>query len=78
VTEDPDAAWPTLAPYLLHQIAEYSRWTHEAYGRSAGPFGEANDVTSLQANPAFQVVTPEQCVALAQRFDPDGFLAVTH
>jgi alkanesulfonate monooxygenase SsuD/methylene tetrahydromethanopterin reductase-like flavin-dependent oxidoreductase (luciferase family) len=77
VTEDPEATWPVLAPYLLHHVAEYERWTREAYGRVAGPFGDAHDLAALKANPGFQVVTPDDCVALGQRFDPDGSLAFT-
>jgi alkanesulfonate monooxygenase SsuD/methylene tetrahydromethanopterin reductase-like flavin-dependent oxidoreductase (luciferase family) len=77
VTEDPDAAWPRLAPFLLHHVGEYARWTRESYGRVAGPFGDAHDLAALQANPAFQVITPDHCVELARRFDPDGSLAFT-
>jgi alkanesulfonate monooxygenase SsuD/methylene tetrahydromethanopterin reductase-like flavin-dependent oxidoreductase (luciferase family) len=77
VTEDPDAAWPQLAPYLLHHIGEYDRWTREAYGRVAGPFGDSQDLPSLKANPGFQVVTPDECIRLASRYDPDGSLAFT-
>ncbi len=74
LTEDPEAAWPRLAPYLLHHVSQYERWTREAYGRVAGPFGDAHDVAELQANPAFQVVTPEQCLELASRYGADGTL----
>jgi alkanesulfonate monooxygenase SsuD/methylene tetrahydromethanopterin reductase-like flavin-dependent oxidoreductase (luciferase family) len=77
VTDDPEAAWPKLAPYLLHHIGEYAKWTREAYGRAAGPFGDSQDLASLKGNPGFKVVTPEECVELATRYDPDGTLAFT-
>jgi len=74
VTEDPEAAWRQVAPYLLHNIAAYERWTREGYRSSFTPFAGIHDLAGLQSAPAFQVLTPDECVEFAHRFDPEAGL----
>jgi hypothetical protein len=74
VTEDPEAAWRQVAPYLLHNIAAYERWTREGYRRSFTPFAGIHDLAGLHSSPAFQVLTPDECVAFAHRLDPEAGL----
>lgn len=76
VSEDPDAAWARIAPHALHEANEYA----EA-ARSVGqmsPFPAAMDADALRATGAYQVMTPEECVAYARaERDAGRYLTMT-
>jgi alkanesulfonate monooxygenase SsuD/methylene tetrahydromethanopterin reductase-like flavin-dependent oxidoreductase (luciferase family) len=72
VAEDPDAAWARIAPHALHESNSYARWYEET--ETAGPYRAAKDVDALKASGLYQVVTPEQCLALARSLGPHGWL----
>jgi hypothetical protein len=74
IAEDVDAAWAMLMPHILSQIEEYAGFTTEAYGEAAGPYRGAVDPESARSNPAYQVLTPEQVVALGRNLGPSGLL----
>jgi alkanesulfonate monooxygenase SsuD/methylene tetrahydromethanopterin reductase-like flavin-dependent oxidoreductase (luciferase family) len=65
VAEDPDRAWARIGPHAMHDANEYARWI----GARRGPFQPASDAAELRARGIYQVVTPEQCVALARASD---------
>jgi alkanesulfonate monooxygenase SsuD/methylene tetrahydromethanopterin reductase-like flavin-dependent oxidoreductase (luciferase family) len=67
VTEDPDAAWHQLAPHLLHVNNSYARWMAEA--GTSPVYSGADSVDELRGNWAFQIVTPDECIALARDVD---------
>jgi alkanesulfonate monooxygenase SsuD/methylene tetrahydromethanopterin reductase-like flavin-dependent oxidoreductase (luciferase family) len=69
VTHDPDAPWDALAPYLLHNARMYDAWTTSTIGRPAAVFPPVSGIDDMRALPAYQVVTPDECVALARRFE---------
>ena len=60
VTRDPEAAWETLAPHLMHVNNSYAAWMDEA-GRSA-TYTRAESVDDLRRGEVFEILTPEECV----------------
>jgi len=67
VSKDPDRDWERIAPHALHQLRSYSEWTVEAFGRAAGPFAKNLTTDSVRQSSAYQVLTPEETLALASR-----------
>ena len=65
VSDDPESAWATLMPHVLHQLDSYSRWTREAFGKPAGPYAEAMTPERIKKSSAYRVLTPEQTLELA-------------
>jgi hypothetical protein len=75
LADDPEAAWPRIAPHLAYQRDSYNRYGAE--GRAATDTspqtldlsGAAVDVEALRGPapeaipPAFDVVTPEEAIA---------------
>jgi alkanesulfonate monooxygenase SsuD/methylene tetrahydromethanopterin reductase-like flavin-dependent oxidoreductase (luciferase family) len=75
VTDEPkERVWERLAPHIRHQIDSYAGWTAGAYGAPRGPFVPERDIASLRQGGAYDVVTPDEAIALAERLGPDGEL----
>ncbi|MDY0065633.1 MAG: LLM class flavin-dependent oxidoreductase [Steroidobacteraceae bacterium] len=74
IAEDVEAAWKLLMPHVLSQIEEYNRFTVEAYGEARGPYRGKVSEESVRANPAYQVLTPEQAIALGKNLGASGRL----
>jgi hypothetical protein len=64
VAEDPDAAWARIAPHALHEMNSYARWASLA--PSANPYVPIEDAEVLRTQGLYAVVTPDECVALAE------------
>jgi alkanesulfonate monooxygenase SsuD/methylene tetrahydromethanopterin reductase-like flavin-dependent oxidoreductase (luciferase family) len=62
VTDDPDRTWARIAPHAMHDTNEYARWI----GNRPGPFQPASDTEELRGRGIYRVVTPDECLALAQ------------
>jgi hypothetical protein len=60
VDEDPERAWPELAPYLLNELREYSSWKREGVPRPAEEPVETVD--DLRRQKRFEVLTPDTCI----------------
>lgn len=73
-TDDKEATWRWLAPHIRHQIDSYAAWTTGGLGRATGPYVPTEDAESLRQNGAYQVVTPDEALALAERLGPEGEL----
>jgi alkanesulfonate monooxygenase SsuD/methylene tetrahydromethanopterin reductase-like flavin-dependent oxidoreductase (luciferase family) len=71
-TEDKDATWERLAPHIRHQIDSYGAWTSTGLGRPTGPYVPREDMASIRQNGAYQVVTPDEAVELAEQLGPGG------
>lgn len=72
VTEDPERAWTKVGPHALHVTNAYAEWLKAA--RSPKMLYEpAETYEELKSRPAFQVVTPEECIAIAKRDGALGF-----
>ncbi len=74
VSKDPAKDWERILPHALHQLRSYSDWTIEAYGRPTGPYAGGITAETVKQSGAYQVLTPEQALALAQSLGPDGVL----
>ncbi len=74
VSADPDRDWERLMPHVLHQLRSYAEWTAEAFGRPAGPYVRGLTAETVRQGDAYQVLTPEQVLALAERLGPDSVL----
>ncbi|MCB1676130.1 MAG: LLM class flavin-dependent oxidoreductase [Halioglobus sp.] len=74
IAEDVEAAWHMLMPHVLSQIAEYGQFTREGYGEARGPYRGTVSAAAARANPAYQVLTPQQVIALASSLGPQGVL----
>lgn len=67
VSRDPEAAWPRIAPHALYEMNEYGRY---AVADDPGiPYRPVADADTLRANGTYQVLTPEQTVALGKRVE---------
>jgi alkanesulfonate monooxygenase SsuD/methylene tetrahydromethanopterin reductase-like flavin-dependent oxidoreductase (luciferase family) len=74
VAEDPDRAWQEVGPYLLHDAMVYNSW-QTADIRSSVKSG-ATTIDELRAEGVYQILTPDECVAIADELGPFG--ALTH
>jgi alkanesulfonate monooxygenase SsuD/methylene tetrahydromethanopterin reductase-like flavin-dependent oxidoreductase (luciferase family) len=72
VTDDPERSWSELGPHALHEARAYARMATAVPG--ASPWTPVEGVDELRDSGLYAVVTPEECVALAQRLDPRAAL----
>ena len=77
VSSNPDADWERIEPHVRHVVASYAEWTREAFGRPAGPFAGRVRSEDLRASGAYQVLTPEDAIALAERLAPHAVFHLT-
>ena len=67
VSEEPEAAWPVLAPYFLHEVNAYGRW---AAGSVSVGYQPVDGVDTLRSFGQYRILTPDQLVSeLDQRGD---------
>lgn len=73
ITDDPDRAWNQVGPHLLYTAQSYNAWAKK---RSVGatPYPAAKTVSELRDSDVFAVVTPEECVTLAESLGTDAEL----
>ncbi|WP_261574317.1 LLM class flavin-dependent oxidoreductase [Frankia gtarii] len=69
VAEDPEKAWDDLARFAVYEAVAYSAAKPESERSSATVVGA--DLAAVRASGVYQVVTPDECVALAQALEPD-------
>jgi len=60
IDEDPERAWPELAPYFLRESQEYSGWRREGIPRPGEQ--QVSDIESLRAQRRYEILTPAQCI----------------
>jgi len=72
VSNEPERDWRRIVPHVLHQLRSYSEWTVEAFGRPAGPYAKDIDERSVRESDAYQVLTPDETLALAEQLGSDG------
>lgn len=71
VSRDPDSDWERIAPHIQHVVESYAEWTTEAYGEAAGPYAAGVTLDDLRASGAYQVLTPEDAVAMIRALGQD-------
>lgn len=60
LAEDPEAAWPVLGPYFMHESNAYGAW-HVASGRKA--YQPAADLDELRAGGQYRILDPDEYAA---------------
>lgn len=60
LARDPDAAWPELAPYFLHETNAYAAWLDAA--GAVGPYHSATE-DQVREGGQYRILTPEDYVA---------------
>jgi alkanesulfonate monooxygenase SsuD/methylene tetrahydromethanopterin reductase-like flavin-dependent oxidoreductase (luciferase family) len=74
VTHDPDRAWADVGPHLLHAANSYARWIADSAQGSSVWYPPIESVEELRAGGAYQLVTPDDCVSIAEALGPGGHL----
>lgn len=63
VADDPDQYWNRIARYVLYDSNEYANWI----GDRRGTYRPVTTLEEVQALGTYQVVTPEECIQIAER-----------
>lgn len=74
VTEDPDKTWQQIAPHAMYETNYYGKWQKES--GAAMPFKPVEDIAGLKAIGIYRVVTPDECIALAQELGAKNALMI--
>ncbi|KPC67169.1 LLM class flavin-dependent oxidoreductase [Streptomyces chattanoogensis] len=72
LSEDPDRAWAEYGSHLLHEAQTYASW--QPAGIRSAVRSAATDAGTLRKEGVYRIVTPEECVELAQEAGPQGSL----
>lgn len=70
VSNDPDADWAKIAPHALYETNCYARWQAET--GVSGHFQAITDPQLLRDSGTFAVLTPAECLELAERIGAEG------
>lgn len=73
VTEDPDKAWAEISRYAWYDADTYRSWQE---GTRAEVLTSADNVDDLRREGIYRVVTPDECVALAEELSPGGAIVL--
>ncbi len=74
VAEDPDKAWAEIGEYLLYETMVYASW--QLPGQTSHVHSHATTVDELRAEGNYLIVTPEECVKVANELGPMGSLVL--
>ena len=69
-SEDPDRTWAEIGPHLLHDAMTYASW--QTADIRSHVKAVATTVEELRAEGVYQVLTPDECLALAAELGPIG------
>jgi hypothetical protein len=72
VTNDPESAWTSLGPHLVHESNSYA--TLLAEGGMPGAYRAVSTADDLRRERACTIIEPAECVALARTLGNDGML----
>lgn len=64
VSEDPERDWARIAPHALYDAQTYASW--QPPGQRSSAHVEARTVDDLRRSGVYRIVTPDECVRLAQ------------
>ncbi|WP_432841480.1 LLM class flavin-dependent oxidoreductase [Dactylosporangium sp. CA-092794] len=73
VTRDPEADWPVIGPAVLYAANSYADWATER-GGGGGSYTRTADLDALRRNPSYRLVTPAECVEMAETLGDGGEL----
>jgi alkanesulfonate monooxygenase SsuD/methylene tetrahydromethanopterin reductase-like flavin-dependent oxidoreductase (luciferase family) len=74
VADDPDRLWGHIGSYLLHDAVTYRSWQPD--GQHSHVTADATSVEELRTEGVYQILTPDECVAVAGEIGAFG--AMTH
>ena len=74
VSEDPERTWATIGEHLLYDAATYASW--QGRGQRSQVKAEAATVEELRAGGVYQVLTPDEVVALAGELGRGGTITL--
>jgi alkanesulfonate monooxygenase SsuD/methylene tetrahydromethanopterin reductase-like flavin-dependent oxidoreductase (luciferase family) len=74
VSEDPERDWERLAPYVLHDAKTYDSWQTPDVRSAVHVRSQA--LEEIKTSGVYRVVTPDECVALADSLGPGGTLSL--
>ena len=60
LADDPEEAWPRMAPYFLHEMNAYGAW--QAQDDVATQYRTTSSVDELRASGQYRIITPAQMV----------------
>jgi alkanesulfonate monooxygenase SsuD/methylene tetrahydromethanopterin reductase-like flavin-dependent oxidoreductase (luciferase family) len=66
VTDDPERDWARIAPHALYDAQSYAAW--QPPGQRSQVHTSARTADELRRSGIYRVVTPDECVALANEF----------
>lgn len=69
VAEDPDAAWEAIAPHVAYTAGAYAALSSDP-SESSSPWHGLSSVEKVKASGIIQVVTVDECIALARSGRP--------
>jgi alkanesulfonate monooxygenase SsuD/methylene tetrahydromethanopterin reductase-like flavin-dependent oxidoreductase (luciferase family) len=72
VADDPDAAWAKIAPHAVYDAHTYMTW--QPSDQRSAVHVDAPDPDGVRASGVYRVVTPNECVALAEELGDTGTL----
>jgi len=72
VAEDPDEAWARIAPHAVYDAHTYMTW--QPSDQRSAVHVDAPDADGVRASGVYRVVTPDECVALAEELGAAGTL----
>jgi alkanesulfonate monooxygenase SsuD/methylene tetrahydromethanopterin reductase-like flavin-dependent oxidoreductase (luciferase family) len=74
VAEDVDDAWEKVGRHALHEAQTYANW--QTPGQRSAVHVDATTVDDVRASGVYRVVTPDECVALAEELGPAGTIVL--
>lgn len=63
VSDDPEATWKQIAPYVVHDAVTYASWQR---GQRTYAHARGRTIEELRAEGKYRVLTPEDCLAYAR------------
>ncbi|MGG7571246.1 LLM class flavin-dependent oxidoreductase [Streptomyces sirii] len=72
LSEDPDRTWAEYGGHLLHEARTYASW--QSAGTRSAVRSSARDAEGLRREGVYRVLTPDECVKLAQEKGAQGSL----
>ncbi len=73
VTDDPDKAWAEIGRYAWYDADTYRSWQDNTRSQVTT---KVNDVDALRAEGIYRIVTPDECLALAEELGPMGTITL--
>src|SRR5690606_33582746 len=71
VSEDPEKTWEQVGPHVGHVAKAYAELTDDVNSNS--PFKNVDTLEQIKALGIYRVVTPDECLALAEEGDKHGW-----